>query len=252
MQVCIDRYTLPSYSFLKTYKHDYKKEDISDNYSLEFSEFRNSSIKELHIKSKHTLDAETINKMKELEQQYWHFIDNKSYYPNNRPNFMEYLQLFHDSSKECLSKYGINQIPELCKLYNKYKKTLPTAGILILHRGIKNTDVSLLCVQIDGNTMYSLPKGKIEPDETYLKGAIREVLEETGLDFSQVISEQTPFVIVMKTKLYIVYTDELITEFTNYNKYEVTDIKWFNLNYILQHTSEFSKQVYLAVKCLNL
>lgn len=54
-----------------------------------------------------------------------------------------------------------------------------SCGIIIL-----NEYDEILMGHSTGNTFYDLPKGGIEDGETHLQCALRECLEETGLDFT--------------------------------------------------------------------
>ena len=79
--------------------------------------------------------------------------------------------------------------------------------------------------------------------------AIREVKEETGLNFTNLIDENK-FKIIMKTKFYIVKIDEKYNNFNDYNKNEIVSIKWFDIGYIKLHPKEFSKQTNILIENL--
>jgi tRNA nucleotidyltransferase (CCA-adding enzyme) len=51
------------------------------------------------------------------------------------------------------------------------------AGIIVFHDPSKK-----ILILKKHNGKYDLPKGHVEPGETFLEGALRECLEETGLD----------------------------------------------------------------------
>lgn len=64
-------------------------------------------------------------------------------------------------------------------------------GIIPLRRTGKEWEV-LLILHLHGNH-WSFPKGKMDPGESPKEGAVRELLEETGLEIDQFLSE-TPLV----------------------------------------------------------
>lgn len=68
------------------------------------------------------------------------------------------------------------------KLKACYDKFIVAAGGLV-----KNKKGALLLIFRNGK--WDLPKGKIEKDETYAEGALREVQEETGLKRLKLLSE---------------------------------------------------------------
>ena len=86
-------------------------------------------------------------KMKRLEQAYWYYIDHIMMKTHKKPNFVQFL---HDLK--------IKNADLKFKQYSKYKKSLPTAGIIILNQ---DSNTYMLCVRISGNVLYSIPKGKI-------------------------------------------------------------------------------------------
>ncbi len=107
--------------------------------------------------------------------------------------------------------------------YDKYKKSLPTAGVILLCRD------EVLLVKNVGSPVYSLPKGKSEKDETAAVTAIREVREETGLLLADVIDDNTEFIEQGRAKFFIVESDERIRRFSDYNSNEIADIRWFSI-----------------------
>lgn len=190
------------------------------------------------IKSSCDLDfskAKFNDTMHEVEKAHWDYLDRvaKKY---RAPRlgfyaFMEEFFRFHGKTDE------IPNVKAYFKQYDKHKKSLPTAGVLIIHEN------SLLLVKVVGSGVYSLPKGKSNAGETLEETAVREVLEETGIDLRGVVDDRTANVNVHKTKLFIVETDEEIKKFSGYNSNEIIDIKWFNFSQIDSNPDLFSKQV---------
>ena len=77
------------------------------------------------------------------------------------------------------SKYETSSKPGERKYNHK-------AGVLLYD----STEESVLIVQSRGN-LWGIPKGTLEPSETYIEGAIREVMEETGIDLSGVVFDKS-------------------------------------------------------------
>ncbi len=186
-----------------------------------------------------------INTMKELEKKYWHYIDNICHrdHPINFCRFVE-KSIMSDSDSDG-NKKDIPFIKDYCKKYDKYKKSLATAGAAIIFKDF------LLLVKMRGCKVFSMPKGKSDNGETLKDTAIREVREETGLDLKYIINtEDLDKIYVQKTRFYVVQSDSLIKDFFGYDKNEIYDIKWFHRNTILNNPSKFSKQVVSVINKL--
>ena len=176
-----------------------------------------------------------ISSMQIIEKEHWRYIDQyhrvKRYaYPNIKfYDFIERSLILTNNEKltENVKKYY--------RIYDKYKKSLPTAGAVILHG-----DKILLIRNYSGN-VYSLPKGKSKEGETLEQTAIREVQEETGLELDEIIPI-VDSITVYKTKLYIVESDYMIKNFSGYDQNEISEIKWFSQSFIRKYPEKFSKQ----------
>jgi len=180
------------------------------------------------------IDCDFIATMKKIEESHWEYLDNLSQkYHLPRLNFY----LFMDN---LFQHYQLEQYCDNIKLYyrnyDKYKKSLPTAGGIILY------DNNILLVRVYGSKIYSLPKGKSDNDEEPHQTAIREIREETGLDMSSILDKNTNYIKVAKTKLYIIDSDCKIKHFDGYNRNEIQEIRWFNLNTLVKRPNLFSKQ----------
>jgi 8-oxo-dGTP pyrophosphatase MutT (NUDIX family) len=198
------------------------------------------------------LDNDFFGSMGKIEKAHWNYIDNycssNTFYP--RLSFYQFMEeIFKYKNLFAVIPY----IKDYGRLYDKYKKSMPTAGALIIYRDPHHASRErdqILLVNITGSQLYTLPKGKQDPgDLTLEETAAREVKEETGLDISDIIC-YSDYYNVHKTRFYIVETDELITQFQNYNKNEIAHHKWFSFEYVLANPAKFSKQVRSAVKLL--
>ena|SRR3989338_9338264 len=189
-------------------------------------------------------DIHIIHSMQEIEKLQWNYIDNyhlknRLHYPYlNLRAFMSELFTFYEIPHE------LTNIQQYFVQYNKYKKTLPTAGAIVHYEN------NILLVKNQNGTVYSMPKGKAEKGETLEQTAIREVKEETGLDLTDNITGSNRHTTIQKTRFYIVETDHLLPRFTGYNPREIADVRWFSFDDILDNVNNFSKQVCASVNYL--
>ena len=172
--------------------------------------------------------------MKLLEKSHWYYLDilvNK--YNLEKINFYTFiLKIF--KLKNMLN--NINLINNYITTYNKYKKKIPTAGGIILYNN------NILLVKIKNSNKYGLPKGKKEKNESIYDTAIREVNEETGLNICSYIHDKFIYVNILNTKFYIINLKEKINIFNNFDKNEIEDIQWFDIDYIKSNKQLFTKQ----------
>ena len=98
------------------------------------------------------------------------------------------------------------------------------------------------------NSMW--PKGGMNRGETEVQCAIRETLEETGVIVpaekvtrNQLLVESTSFFGVMfRTVYFIAYTDEEYSLTDNYDKNEVSAVKWIHVDDLEKHVvPDYSK-----------
>lgn len=124
-----------------------------------------------------------------------------------------------------------------------------SCGVIIL-----NELNEILMCHSTGNKFYDLPKGKMEKNETFEQTAVRETLEETGLDLKDkklIFLGQYKYIPAPRKKdlclfLYKVKKDEIkideldcstYTEINGSNKKEVDGYKWIHINEIKKNTT---------------
>ncbi len=166
----------------------------------------------------------SIDELKNLEQQYWHYVDH-----GGHGRFEDYL----------CRKLGLSlsQCHTLARGYNKYKRNLATDGIIMYCR----TESKLLLVCNRGANIWSMPKGKREAGENSLTCALREFREETGLDVSQELNEHSTKVTIHRTTFYVLYVDTL-AKVEQFHSAEIAAVRWVTLSEILTHSAQYSKQ----------
>ena len=71
---------------------------------------------------------------------------------------------------------------------------IQSAGIIVIDRTNPDAEATVLCVRAYAN--WDFPKGQLDPGETHVEAAVRELEEETTLSLSDIklIGLQTPSV----------------------------------------------------------
>ena len=112
----------------------------------------------------------------------------------------------------------------------------------IIVGGIVEKDGKILMVQEKKKFCYgkwNIPAGHLDPNETIIEGAIREIKEETGCDVevsgiailaNKVMSDDVLIEIIFSTKL--------IKENIQINPDEILDVKWIDKNDVLNNMDE--------------
>ena len=91
-----------------------------------------------------------------------------------RPIISQYGEVFYEPElRQVLSKLKNIKLKSIVCLYEK------SCGAVIFYKSRQNTKI--LLVKNSNGRYWSFPKGHIEPGESKIDTAIREVMEETGL-----------------------------------------------------------------------
>ena len=184
-----------------------------------------------------------LNKLMELcEHAHWYYLDVLvDKFNLEKVNFYTFLYNMFINKK---MDHCVNNIKYYNSIYNKYKKTIPTAGCLLCNES------SLLLVRVRNGTKFGLPKGKKTGFETIFETAVRETKEETGLDVSYMISNKKKYIEILRTKLYKINLPSQDIDLTKYDKKEIEEVRWFEKKYIEKHKDEFTNQVKIAIKLI--
>jgi ADP-ribose pyrophosphatase YjhB (NUDIX family) len=112
------------------------------------------------------------------------------------------------------------------------KEIKQSAGLVI----IKNNKILLVAQRLPYNrNIYSIPKGKINEDESIIDAAIRETYEETGINIDKKLLNNEKGIIEYKTDKGIVYKKityyvvYLTTDFEFDHKFNTTEIEKIGL-----------------------
>ena len=99
---------------------------------------------------------------------------------------------------------GQGDVEDILKRFNAFKKNVPTMGGILLDASMERV---LLVKGWKSTGSWGFPRGKINQNETDMDCAVREVLEETGVDLDGEMKEEDTIEIFMdgkRNKLYIV------------------------------------------------
>jgi 8-oxo-dGTP pyrophosphatase MutT (NUDIX family) len=199
---------------------------------------------------------EVIGTFKEIEKRHWDYLDN--YRDQNRRKYPGYK--IHEFSKKIFMINGITErsieINKWLRLYNKHKKSLPTAGVIMFHdtkEGLSSgSNIAFITIRMKHTDIWSMPKGKKDPEDmTLTKTATREFCEETGIDLDDCVSITTPSKVINKTRFYLVESDDKNNNFSGYNTNEIGDVKWTFISDIFQCSRKYSKQTVATAKYLH-
>lgn len=115
---------------------------------------------------------------------------------------------------------------EIFQAFNAYKQTIPVRGAIMLDPRMEK------CLLVRGyrkEASWGFPKGKLSKDETDDQCAVREVLEETGLDISDKLDPAQYIDVKLggqDTRLFIVPNVDDTTEFAPHVKGEIGAYAW--------------------------
>jgi 8-oxo-dGTP pyrophosphatase MutT (NUDIX family) len=209
-----------------------------------------------------------MNTLRKVEKTYWQYCCKIPHYP--KLTFSRYFKYVCELFNE---EWNYAKYVNLKTQYNCYKKSIPTAGAMIHYH--ENNEIYMLLVRNNRAKVFSLPKGKQEnKDETIKEIAIREVLEETGLDISSYINNdhllsssdgsevdandriEIDEIVpankhyICKSVIYDVRLHKKVMHFENYDEEEIVDIKWVNCEDILANPQLYSRQVKSACQII--
>lgn len=113
--------------------------------------------------------------------------------------------------------------------------------------GIIEKDGKVLLVQESKPKCYgkwNIPAGHLEPNETIMEGAIREIKEETGCDvcITGVLSIEN-LLYDSNTLICIIFSTKLLSEYQPYKSDEILDTKWFEIDDIINNMDDKLRDV---------
>lgn len=167
-----------------------------------------------------------------VEYAHWFYEDNSvEKNPSLKSfNLKEFTSLLFNSC-DVLRPY-VPHIDDIFKDFTSYKVKVPVTGAIILDEFFER------CLLVKGwkGTSWSFPRGKKNKDEEDHKCAIREVLEETGFDVSDLLNKDEYIELIFgqqRVRLYIITGVKDDTPFAPLTKKEISEIAWQRLDELL-------------------
>lgn len=111
----------------------------------------------------------------------------------------------------------------VCDMYRQRDKEL-TGGIIL-----DETLQEILLVRGARSKKLGLPKGHVEPGESYLEGALREIWEEVGLKIELAISV-LPCILTLRAKLFLMAIKKDRCKLCIKDTNEIEEIGWYPIN----------------------
>jgi len=166
-----------------------------------------------------------------VEQAHWHYLDFMRPKNSKLPNLnwkMFAAAIFNRCA--LLNAYEY-LLPKILLAFSKYKKTIPTCGIIVLN---KKLDKCVLVSSYNDRKSFSFPRGKINQDEEIIKCAVREVYEEIGFDTTPFVRKEVSFTEKCAadrapTTMYVATDVPDDTIFETRTRKEIGNIFWFNI-----------------------
>ncbi|KAF3420005.1 hypothetical protein E2986_04885 [Frieseomelitta varia] len=126
-------------------------------------------------------------------------------------------------------KPHLGNVDSILEQWRAYKQNVPTFGAIVLNEDLTKV---LLVQSYWAKSSWSFPKGKVNADEDPSRCAVREVLEETGFDISNLIDENEYIESTINeqlVRLYIICGVQKDTKFQPKTRKEIKNVEWFSL-----------------------
>lgn len=164
-----------------------------------------------------------------VEYAHWFYEDNSVEKNPSLKSFTlkEFTSLMFNSC-DVLKPY-VPHIDDIFKDFTSYKVRVPVTGAIILDESFQR------CLLVKGwkGASWSFPRGKKNKDEEDNNCAIREVLEETGFDVSNLLNKDEYIEMIFgqqRVRLYIITGVKDDTHFAPQTKKEISEIAWQRLD----------------------
>ncbi|GFY63423.1 m7GpppN-mRNA hydrolase [Trichonephila inaurata madagascariensis] len=147
-----------------------------------------------------------------------------------------------------LQKYNSLEVDSIIIDWREYKKAVPTYGAILLDEELKNV---LLVQSFVYKTSWGFPKGKVNKDELPHHCAIREVLEETGFDITDLLDKEAyleHYFNDQLIRLYIITGIPVDAKFQPKTRNEIKGCEWFSVNQLVAARKDPTSKTTLCAK----
>lgn len=124
--------------------------------------------------------------------------------------------------------------------WREYKMAVPTYGAILLDPSLQH------CLLVQGfwaKTSWGFPKGKVNEGEQPKDCSVREVMEETGFDISNMIDDEEYIEYQMNdqlSRLYIIPNVPIDTNFSPKTRKEIKEWYWFRIDHLPAHKKDIA------------
>ncbi|KAJ6261926.1 hypothetical protein Dda_2725 [Drechslerella dactyloides] len=183
----------------------------------------------------------------QIEEAHWYYED---FIREQRPdlpnlNLMAFLgKIFAHNSM--LSKWGMHQ--DAYREFMEYKHRVPVRGAILLNAKM---DKVVLVKGWKAGASWAFPRGKINKDEPDHTCAVREVLEETGFDASELIDPDAYLLDAegeaeRHLQLYLIKNVPEDFKFHPLARKEISEVAWFPIADLQAHSAAQRRKRELA------
>lgn len=144
-------------------------------------------------------------------------------------------------------KAHVAHIDSILEQWREYKQNVPTFGAIVLNEDLTKV---LLVQSYWAKSSWGFPKGKVNEDEDPSHCAVREVLEETGFDISNLIDKNEYIESIINdqlVRLYIISGVQKDTKFQPKTRKEIKNVEWFALTDLPNNKKDMTPKVKIGV-----
>ncbi|XP_071450202.1 m7GpppN-mRNA hydrolase [Hetaerina americana] len=141
----------------------------------------------------------------------------------------------------------VKDLDSVLAQWREYKLAVPTYGAILLNKDLSQV---LLVQSYWAKASWGFPKGKVNEDEDPSHCAIREVLEETGFDISQLMDKNDYIESTVNEqliRLYIITGVPKDTVFQPRTRNEIKKVEWFPVADLPSNKKDMTPKVKMGV-----
>lgn len=178
-----------------------------------------------------------MSDMRSLHEVYWSWLNSQ----NKKFRYRDFINICKSAWCD-VSQLGFYvSFYALYRHYRKLEKKIPRSYGIV--RSADNPH-KILLVRHHTGSLWSLPGGKLEHGESYGKAFCRELYEETGINNKHHISLLSKKFVRNNKMCYNTLLEEGEIYLQPINKYEIAEVKWFDLHKMPPMTSLLKNSLY--------